>query len=106
MAKELNYLECVKLCMGDKYILCNNVQDDVIFMDDVSVYLMDKYENEDVEFFQYFITGASEGDVRYNDCVLNGALDLVYNTTLDLYILCVPHFGTPWSGVYGTTIEQ
>lgn len=33
VTRELSYLECVKRVCGDKYILCNNMQQDDAFME-------------------------------------------------------------------------
>lgn len=156
--KNISYLECVRRVMGEKFILCNNVVQDDVFMEQVYSYYYNKVESQtrkdlskldtfeevqdyvdyedisvDVDWYkdrddlqglkndivdcvlatfeipdvyQYYITGANEYDVEYNDTKLNGALDLVYNDELELYILCVRHFGTAWSGVYGTEITE
>jgi len=107
--KEISYLECVKRCVGEKFILCNNVQDDNVFMERVYEYYFDKYgeeyDNYNVEVFQYFLTSASDSDINYNDTYLHGALDFVYNESLDLYVLCVTHWGTSWDYVRGCDVE-
>ena len=51
----------------------------------------------DREIYQYFLTDCSEDDVEY----LEAHFDLLftYSDLLEVYVLCVDHFGTPWSGV-------
>lgn len=156
VTRDLTYLDCVKKVCGDKYILCNNVQCDDAFMENVCVALEERKDyqigsmidgievledaeklmqeyciSDDViencetleeikealknelydivdheEIYQYYLTGCTGFDVEYNEKHLNNALFLVYNDSLDLYVLCVQHFGTPWNGVHGTTIIE
>ena len=53
------------------------------------------YEERYFDIYQYFIidsTGAERLKEYTNEIVL-------YNEDLDLYLLCVCHFGTAWNGV-------
>lgn len=58
-----------------------------------------------IEFYQYFITSCGEWDIEYNQKVLRGALNLVYHPKLQLFILCVPHYGTSWDHIPGATVK-
>ena len=42
---------------------------------------------------------AKFGFIDLNDGTCFNSLQVVYNDELDLYLLCVTHFGTMWSGV-------
>lgn len=52
---------------------------------------------DDTYIYQYYLT-----DI-YNEYVLDyykkRGLKFAYDTDLDLYVLCVDHFGTAWDGV-------
>lgn len=52
------------------------------------------FEEED-DIFQYYIISSRDAD-RLAD--LTNQL-VVYNYELEIYLLCVKHFGTPWSSV-------
>lgn len=80
-------------------ILCNEIpQIDINLEMPVSYY----NEEEDTykEYYQFFITDCNETEIEY--LTENLGLEFAYSPLIDAYILCVPHFGTPWSGV---TIE-
>lgn len=53
------------------------------------------------DIFQWYLTDATEGDVEY----LRNHFGLLftYSNMLDLYVLCVTHYGTSWSYVDWTT---
>lgn len=53
------------------------------------------------EIFQWFLTSCSEWDVKY----LRETFGLLftYSNLLDLYVLCVTHYGTSWDYVDWTT---
>lgn len=59
----------------------------------------DWYRDDDEipEIYQTYITDCSEDDTRYL-CDWFGLL-FYWSETLDAFILCVPHWGTHWSGV-------
>ncbi len=54
------------------------------------------YEKE-TEIYQWFLTDCSESDVEYLE--EHFGLLFTYSDMLDLYVLCVDHFGTMWKGV-------
>ena len=83
-------------------ILCNNIGEiDPTILDNMRFELEEEDENGDFitrhEIYQYFLTDCNEYDVEF----LEEHFDLLftYSELLDVYVLCVDHFGTPWSGV-------
>lgn len=48
-----------------------------------------------VEIMQYYLISSSDAE-RISEYTKE---IVVYNEDLDLYILCVTHYGTPWEGV-------
>lgn len=83
--------------LGNHYILCNNI---------VNVDLESIYENftstpEDDEFpeiYQWYISDCSDSDVKYLTEHFPGVL-FTYSEKLELWILCVTHYGTSWNYV-------
>lgn len=57
----------------------------------------DYIEYEDI--YQYFLTSMNESDVDYLNKYYPDELIITYSDVLDLYVLCVPHWGTNWSYV-------
>ena len=49
------------------------------------------------EIFQFFLTNCSEGDVEFLE--QHFGLLFSYSELLDLYVLCVDHYGTSWDCV-------
>ena len=50
------------------------------------------------QFYQLFAIQATDDDIHWL-CDHFTGLYFVYSEFLELWILCVPHFGTPWDGV-------
>ena len=72
--------------------------------------LKDQYESYDdlvescdyIEYkdiYQYYLTGMSQWDVEYLNKYYPDTLIIAYSEKLDLYVLCVDHFGTSWDYV-------
>jgi hypothetical protein len=81
----------------NSYILCNNITEiDPTIYDNAEFDWTDEDGNAR-EFFQYYITDASQSDVEW----LTKTFDLLftYSDKLDCYILCVDHCGTGWDYV-------
>jgi len=76
--------------LHNNYILCNQI-----------IKVDPYFECPDEEIFQYFLTDASKEDVEYLE--RHFGLTFGYSDLLDLYVLCVDHFGTSWDYVYWTT---
>lgn len=92
-----NYLDAVNY-FNNHRVLCNNMMqlDAESWFDN----LRGDWYNEDgdmPEIYQTYITDCSEDDARYL-CDWFGLL-FYYSETLEAFILCVPHYGTHWSGV-------
>ena len=107
MIEGIEVLEDAEKHMQEYYIEDDAIED-CETLDDIkealSKELQEVLEHEDIN--QYFLTACTGFDVEYNEKQLNNALFFVYNEKLDLYVLCVTHFGTPWDSVRGTTIKE
>ena len=92
-----NYKDAVNWLHND-FILCN----DIVNIDD-SIYENQRFESYDEEtetdmgIFQYYLTSASESDIEYLE--KRFGLLFSYSDKLDLYVLCVNHYGTAWDYV-------
>lgn len=92
-----NYKTAVNWLNGS-LILCN----DIVNIDNsvIENYRFEYYNEETDEYteiYQYFLTSYSLDDVRFLEDHFN--LLFSYSETLDLYILCVDHWGTSWDYV-------
>lgn len=94
--------------LGSAFILCNNIWE-VDYSVSENIEYPESWEDEDrerCEIFQWFLTDMSEEDKDY---MQEHFPDLIfsYSDKLDLWILCVNHFGTMWKGVSTeTTLEN
>ena len=88
-------------------VLCNNIVEvDPSVIDNARFAWYDEEEERETEVYQWFITDCSEDDVEFLESRFPGLL-FTYSDMLDVYVLCVDHFGTPWSGVrIETTLEN
>lgn len=93
-----NYLDAVNY-FGNHRVLCNNMMklDSESWFNNLWGDWFDEDSEEMPEIYQTYITDCSEDDARYL-CDWFGLL-FYWSETLEALILCVPHFGTPWSGV-------
>ena len=90
-----NYNTAIHYC-GNHYILCNNIVDiDSNLYENI---LLDNPEDEFPEIYQWYISDCSEYDVEYLREHFPGII-FAYSELLDLYILCVTHYGTSWDSV-------
>lgn len=78
-------------------VLCNNIGEIDSSVYDNARFSWDDDDGEPVEVFQWFLTSWSESDVEYLERVFG--LLFTYSDSLDCFVLCVPHWGTMWSGV-------
>lgn len=87
----VSYKDAVEY-MHNNFILCNNISE-------IDEYLFENCElcNIDEEFFQYFLSDCSKDDAERLHRWFG--LNFLYSDKLDLYVLCVENFGTPWNGV-------
>lgn len=66
------------------------------------VYELIEFDKGETEFYQYFLTSMSQNECIWQ-CKNFTGLHFVYCNELDLYVLCVSHYGTHWSSVYMET---
>ena len=92
-----NYLDAVNY-FNNHRVLCNKAMqlDADTWFDNLWGNWYDE-EKETPEIYQTYITNCSEDDARYL-CDWFGLL-FYWSETLEAFILCVPHYGTYWSGV-------
>lgn len=92
------YKEAVNWLHND-YVLCNNIVEI-----DQSVYENARFSFEDeetgsyTEIYQWYLTDASTDDIEYLE--KHFGLLFTYSDLLDLYVLCVDHWGTSWGYVH------
>ncbi|MCM1323203.1 MAG: hypothetical protein NC218_03370 [Acetobacter sp.] len=98
--KVSNWAEELK---GIHLIIFNNYPDIIRkmheFEDAPYKVLWPESEDEDVEVFQWFIADIDYVDAERLDKRTMGEIKFYYSDVLDLWILPVMHFGTPWTGV-------
>ena len=83
---------------GDGLVLVNNIGEvDPNFYDENAELFYENGFGDSPEYYQFFITNWSSGDVDY----LRRTFDLKigYTPLLDCYVLFVDHYGTTWKGV-------
>ena len=103
MMYKTNYKKAVKW-LNNSLILCNDITNDPSLYDNMRFPLIDEDDNV-CEIFQWFLTDCSESDVEYLE--QHFGLKFTFSDVLDLYVLCVDHYGTSWDYVYWTTdLEQ
>ena len=103
MMYKTNYKKAVKW-LNNSLILCNDITNDPSLYDNMRFPLIDE-DNDVCEIYQWFLTDCSESDVEYLE--QHFGLKFTFSDELDLYVLCVDHYGTSWDYVYWTTdLEQ
>ena len=91
--------------LNNSYILCNDiVEKDFSVIDNARFAWDDEETGEMTEIYQWFLTDCSERDVEYLEETFG--LLFSYSDLLDLYILCVDHWGTSWDYVYCETTNE
>ena len=90
----------------DEYCLNDDILEGCEDIEDIKEALRDPLDDsiEFPEVFQYYLTGCTDDDIRYNKEYLKNALSFVYFEKLNLYVLCVYHYGTSWDYVSGVTV--
>lgn len=87
-----DYRTAVNWC-GNDYVLCNNIAEL-----DSTIYDNARFEwKENTDIFQWYLTDANTDTIEYLEKTFG--LLFTYSELLDLYVLCVDHFGTSWSYV-------
>lgn len=96
MKRTTNY-KCAVNWLHNSFILCNNIIDvDGSVFDNCRFDTVDENDNP-IEIYQWFITDASEDDVKWLE--KSFGLLFSYSDKLGLYVLCVDHWGTSWDSV-------
>lgn len=81
--------------LNPSLILCNEIANiDSSIWENARFDMWDENGNPK-ELFMFFLTSLSEGDVCFLEQHFEGLL-FTYSEKLDLYILCVDHYGTAW----------
>lgn len=92
--------------LNNNYILCNEIHkiDETIY--ESLLENIDLEEDEDFpEIYQWYISDCDKYDVDF--LKEHFGILFAYSELLDLYILCVDHYGTSWDYVYNSTdLEQ
>lgn len=95
MKYQTNYATAVHW-LGNSFILCN----DIATKDNELEYEFDYYNEESddyIDIYQYYLTNCTKRDVEFLS--EHFGLLFAYSPMLDLYILCVDHYGTAWDYV-------
>ncbi len=82
--------------LNNSFIMCNNLPEI-----DGSIYDNARFDicNPVNEVFQWFITSCSESDVEFLEEHFAG-LCFTYSGLLNVWVLCVTHWGTSWDYVH------
>ena len=98
-----NYRVATQWC-NNSLILCNQIPDlDPSVYENMHFALEDEETGEMTEIYPWVLTDCSNDEVNYLEKTFG--LLFTYSDLLDLYILCVPHWGTAWDYVYCETIN-
>lgn len=89
--------------LNNNLIMCNEIQNDMSIYDNMRFGLEDE-EGHIRDIYQYYLTDCSCSDVEYLEKTFG--LLFTYSDNLDLFILCVDHFGTSWDYVYCETSNE
>lgn len=84
--------------LHNSLILCNSITEvDPSIIDNSRFEVYDEENDSYTEIYQYFLTDCSESDVEFLED--HFGLLFTYSDVLDLFVLCVDHYGTAWDGV-------
>lgn len=105
--RQHNRISYARLCnrVFSDMILCNNIDkvDPTIFDNVVVGSLYDTDTEQYAEIYQYYLVTLKH-DIDYIKENYKDNIILTYSDLLDLFVLCVSHFGTSWDYVL-TDIE-
>lgn len=103
MATITNYFDAVHY-FGNSFVLCNNIPEiDGSVYDNMEFSSYDEETDTYKDIYQWFLTDCSKMDVEYLS--RRFGLLFTYSDLLDVYVLCVDHYGTMWKGVPVTDNE-
>jgi hypothetical protein len=91
--------------LNGSLILCNEIANvDPSIFENARFETYDDETGEYAEVYQYYLTNYDAGDVEFLEEHFN--LLFTYSNDLDLFVLCVDHYGTAWDYVtVGTDLE-
>ena len=96
--KRTTYADMIDFCCNN-LILNNYIEPELsakgFYFDDYCGSRYDEESDEYIDIYQQYIITSQDAErlAEYTNEIV------VYNDELDLYLLCVTHFGTMWSGV-------
>lgn len=90
-----NYRTAAKW-LNNSLILCNEIMQEETFWENCRFEL-----SEPTEIYQTYLTDCNLSDVEYLE--KHFGLIFSYSEKLDLFVLCVDHYGTSWDYVSWTT---
>lgn len=96
MVRMTSYSKAVSFI--ENMIPCNNLPELDISVFDNAEFDLYKDDDTEIEIFQWFITDCSEHKVEWLQKSFPSLL-FTYSNVLDHYVLCVNHWGTPWTSV-------
>ena len=83
-------------------VLCNKMPEiDPSVFDNMHKSMYDEETDEYREIYQWYITNFNEWDVEWMEETFPDLI-FTYSDLLDVFVLCVDHWGTPWRGVMTT----
>lgn len=89
--------------LHNNYILANDINKEETFWDECRFNLYDENDNF-IDIYQFFLTDASLDDVEFLEKTFG--LKFSYSNNLDLFVLCVDHFGTSWDYVHCEILDN
>lgn len=96
-----NYYAAVNWLHGS-LILCNEIPKiDYSVWDNMRKELYDEETGEYTDIYQWYLTSYSGWSVEWMEKTFPDLI-FTYSDMLDLYVLCVDHFGTSWDYVMTT----
>ena len=90
----VSYATLCKMCFTDM-ILCNNILDVDASIWDNMEYFPENDEDYYPEIYQYYLV---EKDSIFDEFIKNNLM-MSYSDLLNVYVLCVTHFGMSWSAI-------
>lgn len=89
--------------LQNSYILCNDVAKEETFWCNCRFDLEDE-DGAYKEIYQFYLTDASLSEVEWLEETFG--LLFSYSDNLDLFVLCVDHFGTGWTHVMQEVLNE
>lgn len=104
MKKYRTNYKVATMWLDNSYILCNNITEiDNTVYDNIRFSLADD-DDCTIEIFQWYLTDCSEPEVEYLEETFG--LKFTYSELLEVFVLCVDHYGTAWDYVYCETTNE